>query len=520
MTIQLSAKSFLQMVAQSGLLTKRQRDTVIRHVQADAGMTASQICDWLIDQKLITRWQGDKLLEARYRGFFLGPYRLLDRIARGGMSTIYSAQHRTSEEIHALKVLPPARTNRASYLPRFRREAEMTQRLMHPNIVRVFGVHEASDGQNPVHFMAMELLQGQDLFEIVNQRGPLSIFDAVEFTRQAALGLQCAHEHGLVHRDIKPGNLFLTTDRVIRILDLGLAQDFDSDENLTRDFNDKVLGTADYLAPEQAADSHNVDTRADLYSLGCTLYFLLSGRPPYTEGTLVQRLVAHQTRSPSPLSSFRSDIPESLLDLLRRMMARNKNDRVNSAALIAEELSRIQSELDAANGIRSPEVLKPESHLQHHIETETGSDDDSWPQQFLHAIASRLESSHSESVAADNSKCCETEIRPNRSMIMPDQSVGHDLASHSNPADLMFKHYLAEIEARCTGDSVWKSRPDVGELVRIVRKLRSANIKGRVTSGEQVQHANVMPAGGLSWNAVFLVLSAILAIAAFTASQL
>jgi serine/threonine protein kinase len=297
MSLQVSANSFQQMLSHSGLLSETQLQQVEQRFPASARTsTPKAVCDWLLQEGAITEWHAEKLLQSKFRGFFLGPYKLLNRVARGGMSTIYSAQHKETGELHALKVLPPARTNTASYLPRLQREAAMTQRLQHPNIVRVFGFYSESDGQDAVHFIAMEFMQGRDLFETVNIDGPLSCRQAADYIRQAADGLEYAHQAGLVHRDIKPGNLFVPEDGILRILDLGLAQDFDSEENLTREFNERVLGTADYLAPEQAADSHTVDRRADLYSLGCSLYFLLTGQPPFTEGTLVQRLVAHQTK--------------------------------------------------------------------------------------------------------------------------------------------------------------------------------------------------------------------------------
>jgi serine/threonine protein kinase len=186
----------------------------------------------------------------------------------------------------------------------------------------------------------MELLQGRDLFEIVNSDGPLPCRVVAEYIRQAAAGLEYAHAAGLVHHDIKPGNLFLTDEGGVRILDLGLAQDFDSGENLTRDFNERVLGTADYLAPEQAADSHTVDGRADIYSLGCTMYFLLTGQPPFTEGTLVQRLMSHQTKSPPPISRFRKDVPETLISILGDMMMKNRKHRIASAGEVVSRLSQ------------------------------------------------------------------------------------------------------------------------------------------------------------------------------------
>lgn len=339
MSLQLSPSSFLQMLAQSGLLNEDQLRAVRKRF-TDGKTSASDICEWLQKRGILTAWQSEKLLQAKHRGFFLGHYTLLQKIARGGMSSIYAARHRTTGDVHALKVLPPSRTTQASYLPRFKREAAIAQRLQHPNIVKVHGVFEETDGKDPVHFMAMELLTGRDLFEIVTQEGAMPVRRAVMLIQQAATGLEYAHQNGLVHRDIKPGNLFLSDDGSLRILDLGLAQDFDSDENLTREHNERVLGTADYLAPEQAADSHTVDARADIYALGCSLYFLLTGRPPFTEGTLIQRLVAHQTKTPDAVTAFRDDVPESLLEILRRMMTKDREQRIGSAAEVTQLLSQ------------------------------------------------------------------------------------------------------------------------------------------------------------------------------------
>jgi serine/threonine protein kinase len=343
MITQLSSTLFLQFLGLSGLLTSEQMAIVDERFpsptnESSADVSAQNIMIWLLKRKLITPWHAEKLIQGRFRGFFLGNYKLLNRVAKGGMSTIYAAEDQQSHAVHALKVLPLSKTNKASYLQRFQREAAITQRLNHPNIVRVFGIFSGTDGQADVHFMAMELLEGRDLFDTVNADGPMACRTAVEYIRQAALGLEYAHQAGLVHRDIKPGNLFLSIDQTVRILDLGLAQDFDSEENLTREFNERVLGTADYLSPEQAADSHTVDKRADIYSLGCSLYFLLTGQPPFTEGTLVQRLIAHQTKTPPVISEFRSDVPEELIEILLQMMAKNRSDRTATAGEVANRL--------------------------------------------------------------------------------------------------------------------------------------------------------------------------------------
>jgi serine/threonine-protein kinase len=181
-----------------------------------------------------------------------------------------------------------------------------------------------------------------------------------------------------VHRDIKPGNLFLSDDGTVRILDLGLAQDFDSEENLTRDFNERVLGTADYLAPEQAADSHAADARADLYSLGCSLFFLLTGQAPFTEGTLIQRLLAHQRNAPPPISRFRSDVPDELISILTGMMMKDRNQRISSAAEVADRLSQFLA--NSAN--RSGPDQQPEG-VQSQPDPTDAAADESPQERFL-----------------------------------------------------------------------------------------------------------------------------------------
>lgn len=348
--------AFFEVLARSRLLSPESLAQVERHREApDAATpngipTATDLADRLVTTGVLTRWQADKLLQGKSRGFFLGPYRLLYKVARGGMSTIYAGRHSETGIIRALKVLPLSKADKASYLPRFLREAEIARSLRHPNIVEVYDIHADSDGVNDVHFMAMELLDGRDLAEIVQADGALPCRIAADYVRQAALGLQYAHQAGMVHRDVKPGNLFVSTDGVIRILDLGLAQHFDSEESLTREYNERVLGTADYLAPEQAVDSHSADARADIYSLGCTFYFLLAGWPPFREGSLTQRILAHQTKSPPPLASIRDDVPEVLRSLIDQMMVKVRTRRIQTADEVAVRLAEWLSRSEQFSG--------------------------------------------------------------------------------------------------------------------------------------------------------------------------
>ena len=335
MALKLTVESFLQVVRQSGLIDKEQLQKLLKaYEQRGVDLAKTQaIADALVNDELVTQWQVDKLLAGKHKGFFLGKYKLLDLLGKGGMSSVYLAEHVLMRRRCAIKVLPSKRVNDSSYLARFHREAQAVASVDHPNIVRAYDVDHAQDRDSQIHFLVMEYVTGRSLQEMVMQDGPSEFADAVEYMRQAADGLEHAHRAGLVHRDIKPGNLLVDTSGTLKILDMGLARFFDDrDENpLTVAHDEKVLGTADYLAPEQALDSHTVDQRADIYSLGCSLYFMLTGHPPFTDGTLAQRLMWHQIKEFPPLTDARLDCPESLMVLLNRMVAKKPDDRFQTA---------------------------------------------------------------------------------------------------------------------------------------------------------------------------------------------
>ncbi|MBL8819770.1 MAG: serine/threonine protein kinase [Planctomyces sp.] len=378
MSLQLTTNSFCQLLEKSQLLTEEQQLRLQTELGKNQALsTASSIANWLIGQGWITQWQAEKLLQARHRGFFLGRYRLLNRIARGGMSTVYAAQHVESRAICALKVLSQSKVNHSSSLPRFYREAQLAARLEHPHIVKVFDVSSDNDGRDEIHFITMELLYGKDLAELVRSMGPRPCRVAADYIRQAALGLEYAHAAGLVHRDIKPGNLFLSEDGTIRILDLGLAQDFESEENLTREYNERVLGTADYLAPEQAVDSHSADARADLYGLGCTLYFLLTGQPPFNEGTLAQRIIAHQTKPLPSVAAVRGDVPEFLSQLLTQLVVKDRRKRIQSAGEVAQQITAWLDSDPSLDSIRSAPTEPPARSKRKNTDSHVNSPTDS-----------------------------------------------------------------------------------------------------------------------------------------------
>jgi serine/threonine protein kinase len=328
----MSGETFLSLVRQSGLLDPEVLKRHLKELQdRSVDFTDSAaLATGLVERNALTRWQADKILVGKHKGFFLGKYRLMSHLGKGGMSSVYLAEHVLMRRRVAIKVLPQGRVDDSSYLQRFHREAQAVAALDHRNIVRAYDV----DQEGAVHFLVMEFVPGQSLQELVARGGVVSPVVAAEYIRQAAEGLAAAHKAGLVHRDIKPGNLLVDEKGTVKLLDLGLARfssDGDDASSLTIANEEKVLGTADYLAPEQALDSHLVDARADLYSLGGTLYFLLVGNPPFPEGSVAQRLMAHQTREPVSIGIKRPEVPETLVAIVEKLMKKKADDRYQTA---------------------------------------------------------------------------------------------------------------------------------------------------------------------------------------------
>jgi serine/threonine-protein kinase len=300
----------------------------------------------LVRRHWLTVHQVDDLL----RNQVIGPYRILERLGNGGASQVFKAWDKRRNAPVALKVLRPELLSNPEIVGRFRRELRLTAHLSHPNIVKTLDTHLDGD----LHYFAMEYVEGTTLEALVERSGPLPVAEACDYARQAAVGLQHAHESGFVHRDIKPANLLLAKDGLVKILDLGLArlQHPTAAQLSARSLTPKgvVIGTVDYLAPEQARNAKTADSRADLYSLGCTFYFLLTARVPFAAKSLMQKLMLHMQAEPAPVASVRRDVPPAVAAILQRMMAKQPKDRYQTAGEVATALEPYCGDRRAASG--------------------------------------------------------------------------------------------------------------------------------------------------------------------------
>ena len=369
-----SANSFVNLLEKSGIVEPETLKPAITALKKKAQATGEQVTttklvEHLIGCDLITQWQANKFLAGKYKGFFLGKFKLLGHLGSGGMSSVYLARHVVSDQLRAIKVLPRKKVADKSYLDRFYQEARIAASLNHPNVVRIYDICE-EDG---VHYMVMEYAKGEDLLELVNRTGPLKFADAARYIADACEGLKHAHEKELVHRDIKPANLLLGENQDVKLLDLGLALvNQDDEESLTLLYNEKVMGTADYLAPEQAINSHGVDLRADIYSLGCTMYFLLVGHPPFPNGTLAQRIANHQSVEPPCLTTLREDVPESLLGIVQTMMCKDADERMQTCDDVQAALEHFLATEEIPESVT---LIEPEADDSSKKETSKGDDE-------------------------------------------------------------------------------------------------------------------------------------------------
>lgn len=329
---------YTALVLRSGLVDRKKLVPVLRELENESTerLSTKSVSTRLIDRGLITGWQHNLLLRGRWRGFLVGNYKLLDHLGAGGMCRVFLAEHRQLGRQLAMKMLTSHATKDGIQVERFYREARCLGRLNHPNIVTL---HDVGVDQGR-HYMALEYIKGTDLQQIVDKQGPLPCRLVAEYIAQVADAVNSMHREDLVHRDIKPSNIIVNEHGKTTLLDMGLVRDFSDANSLTVAGQVDLLGTVDYIAPEQIEDSHHVDRRADIYSLGCTFYQLLVGHPPFPHGTDMQRLMDHQSRKPLPLQKLRRNIPTELAELCHAMLIKESRWRIHSARVVADRLRK------------------------------------------------------------------------------------------------------------------------------------------------------------------------------------
>jgi eukaryotic-like serine/threonine-protein kinase len=340
-------QTFLANVRQSGLLTAEETANVEKDLPAsNRGRSIARV---FVEKGLLTRFQAERLLVNRTAGFLLGQYRILDQIGRGGMGRVFKAEHRTMGRIVALKVLAPdlLRTGRAQEM--FLREVRAAAQLVHPNIVTAYDANEI-DGR---YYLVLEYVDGPNLEQLVRRQGPLPVGQACDYVRQIAHGLQCAHQLGMVHRDVKPANILvqrrgLNGDDVglVKISDFGLARlhnpnvadEFSGHPGTIMTKANTVMGTPDYLSPEQARSLHKTDIRSDLYSVGCTFYFLLTGQVVFPGGGTLDKLIRHGAEKAADARDLRPETPAEVAAIVEKLLAKHPPDRYQTPAELAAAL--------------------------------------------------------------------------------------------------------------------------------------------------------------------------------------
>lgn len=309
----------------------------------DDGASGDQLAKQLVKQGQLTKFQAQLAYHGKAKNLVMGSYVILEKLGEGGMGQVYKARHKRMKREVALKVLAPQFVKDEGALQRFHREVEAAARLTHQNIVTAYDADETRG----THYLVMEYVRGEDLSQIIKKSGPLSVGQAVNCVLQAATGLAYAHNQGVVHRDIKPSNLlyFPATENesrgTVKILDMGLARfdEVDADSAAALTGTGMLMGTIDYMAPEQAMDSKTADHRADIYSLGATLYYLITGQPMYADDTVMKRIMAHQATEIPRLPIDDKDLQA----LFERMVAKKAVDRIEPAQLVVSELESWQA---------------------------------------------------------------------------------------------------------------------------------------------------------------------------------
>jgi serine/threonine protein kinase len=355
MAVTQAVQDFLLLLKKSRLLDYNDLQDAAVTVAQLSEPTAPQMATVLVEDGYLTRFQADRLLDGNTRGLVIDGYKLLDVLGFGGMGWLYVAEEIETKWRVALKVLPEEGRNDAGTLARFQLEAQAGMRLDHPNIVRSYKIGKYDDIYGSVHYVVMELVRGINLFELLVMKKRIEVAQAADIILQAAEALEFAHKQGMVHRDIKPENMLVCADGTLKLLDFGLAMVDENDEefSMAMIFGQNRLGTADYISPEQYIDSYKIDHRADIYSLGCTFYFALTGKVPFPFATTAEKLKGHLKKQPTPVQELRPDIPKRVAAIVHKMMAKRVENRIQTSADVARYLKPIAQRQSIAFDFRS-----------------------------------------------------------------------------------------------------------------------------------------------------------------------
>jgi len=348
--------TFLQRLIDSGILTEQNLNAVeekkTRHQNVE-----SFIQD-LIESKLLTKFQAEQIIAGKGDSLTFGKYIIQEKLGAGGMGQVYKAYHPEAAKLVAIKVILTQGKLDAESVKRFEREVKASEKLVHPNIIAVLD----SGSSKGSLFMVMELIEGKDLFELINEKGKLAIKEAVAYIIQAARALEHAHANGVIHRDVKPANLIADSQGLLKIVDMGLAkiQEGENEDKISMlTTNTAIMGSADFMSPEQTVSTKNVDTRTDIYSLGASFYFLLTAKVMYPQKATFSKLISHRQAPISSLKFMRPDVSQKLDDIYTKMVAKKVEDRYQSMTKLILDLEALEKESTTQNLLKQDAVLNP-----------------------------------------------------------------------------------------------------------------------------------------------------------------